>query len=49
MGNFGGFYKGDKKKIKKDIQEKKARFISQKQSFILPTIEIIKKGKKDTF
>lgn len=45
MGNFGGFYKGDKKKIKKAILEKKARIFTQKQGFTLPTIEIIKKGK----
>lgn len=48
MGNFGGFYKGDKKKIKKDLLDRKARTLSQKQSFVLPSIEIIKKGKKDT-
>lgn len=48
MGNFGGFYKGDKKKIKKDTLDKKARFISQKQSFILPSIQILKKGKKES-
>lgn len=49
MGNFGGFYKGDKKKTKKDLLDKKARFLSQKQSFVLPKIEIMKKGKKDSF
>lgn len=48
MGNFGGFYKGDKKKIKKDLLDRKARTLSQKQSFVLPSIEIIKKGKKET-
>lgn len=48
MGNFGGFYKGDKKKIKKHILEKKARVFSQKGGFVLPTIEIIKKGKQET-
>ena len=48
MGNFGGFYKGDKRKIKKNLLEKKARVMSQKQGFILPSIEIIKKGKKET-
>lgn len=45
MGNFGGFYKGDKKKIKKAILDKKARVLGQKQGFSLPTIEIIRKGK----
>lgn len=47
MGNFGGFYKGDKKKIKKGTLDKKARILSQKPTFILPTIEIIKRGKKE--
>lgn len=48
MANFGGFYKGDKKKIKKGILDKKARVLGQKQSFVLPNIEIIKKGKDRT-
>lgn len=48
MGNFGGFYKGDKRKIKKTLLDKKARTLSQKQSFILPSIEIIKKGKRES-
>lgn len=47
MGSFGGFYKGDKKKIKKGLLDRKARILSQKQSFVLPKIEIIKKGKKE--
>lgn len=47
MANFGGFYKGDKKKIKKQMLDKKARVLSQKQSFVLPRIDIIKKGKKE--
>lgn len=45
MGQFGGFYKGEKKKIKKTILEKKAGIMSQKQSFVLPKIEIIRKRK----
>jgi len=48
MGNFGGFYKGDKKKIKKELLDKKARTLAQKQSFVLPPIEIIKKGKRES-
>ncbi len=48
MANFGGFYKGDKKKIKKELLDKKARVISQKQGFVLPSIEIIKKGKQES-
>lgn len=47
MGQFGGFYKGDKKKPKKVILEKKAQGFAGKQSFVLPTIEIIKKGKNE--
>lgn len=48
MGSFGGFYKGEKKKVKKSDLEKKA----QKQmgggmSWAPPQVEIIKKGKKD--
>ncbi len=45
MGSFGGFYKGDKKKIKKHLLDKKARSLSQQQGFVLPTVEIIKKVK----
>lgn len=48
MGNFGGFYKGDKKKTKKELLDKKARTLTQKQSFVLPSIEIIKKGKQES-
>lgn len=46
MANMGSFYKGDKKKLKKSILEKKAmRQIGG--SFQLPQVEIIKKGKKE--
>lgn len=47
MGQFGTFYKGDKKKIKKSIQEKKAKTISFSQPFVLPKVEVIKKGKRE--
>lgn len=47
MGNFGGFYKGDKKKQKKGLLEKKAHIFASKQSFVLPKVEIIKKGKNE--
>ncbi len=47
MGSFGGFYKGDKKKLKKGYLEKKARITGQKQSYILPQVEILKKGKEN--
>lgn len=46
MGKFGGFYKGEKKKKKKSILENKAQRIVSGESFSLPQIEIIKKGKK---
>lgn len=48
MGAFGGFYKGEKKKFKKGILEKKAqKQISGDSSWQLPQVEIIKKGKKE--
>jgi len=44
MGNFGGYYKGERKKLKKEILEKKAAKI--KHILIVPRIEILgKKGK----
>lgn len=44
MGMFGGFYKGDKKKLKKEVLAKKAAKI-RKASYV-PQVEIIgKKGK----
>lgn len=47
MGQFGTFYKGDKKKPKKTVLEKKAQIYSNRQSFVLPQVEIIKKGKNE--
>ncbi|MBI4066953.1 hypothetical protein HY407_01110 [Candidatus Gottesmanbacteria bacterium] len=47
MANFGGFYKGDKKKPKKVTLEKKAVILSSQKSFVLPKIEIISKGKRE--
>jgi hypothetical protein len=46
-GNFGGFFKGDKRKIKKTILEKKAVRLESQQAFVLPKVEIIKKGKHE--
>ncbi len=46
MPSFGDYYKSKKKKLKKTELEKKA----QKQlsgSWQLPTVEIIKKGKRE--
>lgn len=43
--SFGGFYKGEKKKPKKSKLEKRAENMSS--NFVLPRVEIIKKGKKD--
>ena len=48
MGQFGGYYKGDKKKQKKGALEKKAEVSVGKQTFILPRVEIIKKGKNES-
>lgn len=47
MGKFGGYYKGDKKKIKKLEMEKKAVVLSSQKTFVLPKIEIIGKGKSE--
>ncbi|MCJ7740385.1 hypothetical protein MUP32_03650 [Candidatus Microgenomates bacterium] len=47
MGQFGGFYKGDKKKFKKTFLDKKANQLSGTKTFVLPQIEIIKKGKNE--
>lgn len=43
MGSFGGFYKGDKKKQKKDSKPKNG--ISNPSVFVMP--ELISKKKKD--
>lgn len=47
MGVYGGFYKGDKKKTKKTILEKKAQRQLGGGAWQLPKVEIIKKGKKE--
>lgn len=45
MGGYGGFYKGEKKKQRKDLLEKKASLIGQFEQ--QPKVEILgKKGKK---
>ena len=43
MGSFGGFYKGEKKKMKRDVMEKKAAHIARISD--VPRVEIISKGK----
>lgn len=44
MGIYGGFFKGDKKKAKKEVLEKKAAKIIRIQT--VPKVEIFgKKGK----
>lgn len=43
MGNFGGFYKGEKRKLKRERLERQAEKI--RQVSILPRVEIIGKGK----
>lgn len=45
MGSFGGFYKGDKKKKKKEVLERQAGEINRVYS--VPQVEIIGKKKKD--
>lgn len=47
MGSFGGFYRGDKKKPKKEKMEQKARVLSFQKPFVLPKVEIISKKKKE--
>lgn len=48
MGQFGGYYKGDKRKLKKSLLEKKAqKQIGAFSPWQLPKVEIIKKGKKE--
>ena len=44
MGVYGGFYKGDKKKKKKEYLEKQAIHIEK--VYTLPRVEIIRKGKR---
>lgn len=44
--SFGGFYKGEKKKPKKDMLEKRAQKTTSSQVYTLPQVEIIRKGKK---
>jgi len=47
MGSFGGYYKGEMKKLKKKDLERKAQKQIGTSSWTLPKVEIIKKGKKD--
>lgn len=47
MGVYGGFYKGDKKKLKKKELEKKAVKQFGTSPWQLPNVEILKKGKKE--
>ncbi len=43
MGSFGGFYKGEKRKIKKEVMEKKAEHMAR--VVVAPRVEIIGRGK----
>ena len=45
MGVYGGFYKGDKKKKKKEYLERESGHIAKIYS--VPKVEIISKGKKE--
>jgi hypothetical protein len=49
MGSHGGFYKGEKKKVKKGDLEKKAQKQLSTSSWQLPQVDIIKKGKKENW
>ena len=44
--SFGGFYKGEKKKPKKQLLEKRAEK-SIGSIYSVPQVEILKKGKRD--
>ncbi len=44
MGSFGSFYKGDKKKKKKEYLERQAS--RGEKIYVVPRVEIIGKGKK---
>lgn len=45
MGSFGGFYKGEKKKTKKDKDKKGSTGFTTAPTLVLP--EIVGKKKKD--
>ena len=45
MGQYDAFFKKEKKKVKKNLMEKKTEKLLRKENYILPTVEIIKKGK----
>ncbi len=47
MSDHSGFYKGEKKKLKKSQLERKASKQLQQSPWSLPKVEIIKKGKKE--
>lgn len=47
MGDHGGFYKGDKKKKKKDVLERQAGQLGRVTP--PPMVEIIGKKKKDRY
>lgn len=46
MGKFGGYYKGEKKKQKKDKENKKVGVSYNAPVFTLPEIVSKKKGKE---
>lgn len=47
MGSFGGYYKGEKRKPKKQESEEKARRLSFEQPFVLPKVAVIGKKKRE--
>lgn len=43
MADSSGFFKGEKKKVKKAVLDKKARQLTGKNTFVLPEVEIVKR------
>ena len=46
MGSYSGYYKGEKRKLKKQVLEKKAQKQLSAPSWQLPKVEIIKKERR---
>jgi hypothetical protein len=47
MGSFGGYFWKEKKKTKKSVMDKKAKNTLASGGYVVPQVEIIKKGKNE--